>query len=418
MQFVMVLPLSALCLAAVFWYFRILGPQGDEHLHQDQILRFARGDFSMNPDITQIPGYHAMIAAVEAAVQRYSLFSTRLASLGVSFLSVLVFFGFSASLDRKGTAMRTMQYVLLPILTPYFALAYTDTASLLFVLIAFWLAEHRRVTLAGIAGAAAILIRQTNIVWLLCLLLFLTWEGEYLRYADAVRKSLENWWDVHVRFYIRKHAAWRWLQEYWIYLLIFLGFAAFAVVNHGGIALGDQGAHPFPSFHLGNAYFCLLAACCLFLPLHIANLPRIAALLRKRTWLLALLPLGYAFYMLTFVNDHPNNQLDYFLRNKILMFSTSSLLWKSVFFVPTAFATLSLAVTRLKRPSHYLLYPVTVLALIPSWLIEQRYFLVPFALFLAFRERRHWIVEWAHVVLYTGLTGFFLWGIREGRFFL
>ena len=54
-------------------------------------------------------------------------------------------------------------------------------------------------------------------------------------------------------------------------------------------------------------------------------------------------------------------------------------------FVGITWALLSLAVTPFRAQAQYWLYPITALALLPVWLIEQRYYIMPFVLFMLFR---------------------------------
>ena len=78
---------------------------------------------------------------------------------------------------------------------------------------------------------------------------------------------------------------------------------------------------------------------------------------------------------------------------------TSSTLARVATSVAIALAALSLFVIRLRQPVHYLIYPFAALSVMPVWLIEQRYYLPAFALFMAFRESASPSVERAMVVM-------------------
>ena len=166
-------------------------------------------------------------------------------------------------------------------------------------------------------------------------------------------------------------------------------FVAFVAWN-GGVAVGDKDKHPFPSFHLGNVYFCLFVAFFVFLPLHVANARLVFDRLRTSRVLVPALAAFFVIYMLTFSNEHPYNQgLDsMFIRNRILSYFTQTPTLMALFFPPVAYSFMSFAVTPLVRPFGTLLAPITVLYLIPSWLIEQRYYFIPFTLFLLLREQK------------------------------
>jgi len=71
--------------------------------------------------------------------------------------------------------------------------------------------------------------------------------------------------------------------------------------------------------------------------------------------------------------------------------------WKLVLFIPVALSVLALGVTRLQQRSFYWLYPFTLLSLIPFWLVEPRYYFVPYSLFILMQERRSPRLEWLAV---------------------
>jgi alpha-1,2-glucosyltransferase len=124
----------------------------------------------------------------------------------------------------------------------------------------------------------------------------------------------------------------------------------------------------------------------------------------------------------TFRVDHPYNHNDItedvFLRNTVLQAMTSSTLARVATSVAIALAALSLCVIRLRQPVHYLIYPFAALSVMPVWLIEQRYYLPAFALFMLFRESSSPGVERAMVIV-NGLVAIYLFdGVVRGVFFL
>ncbi|HEY0178878.1 MAG TPA: hypothetical protein VGC30_04490, partial [Dokdonella sp.] len=74
--------------------------------------------------------------------------------------------------------------------------------------------------------------------------------------------------------------------------------------------------------------------------------------------------------------------------------------------------------TRLEPPRTAWLYPFAALFLAASWLIEQRYALIPLTLWLAFREPRSRRVECATLLLWLALAVYVFQGFTAGRFFL
>jgi len=156
----------------------------------------------------------------------------------------------------------------------------------------------------------------------------------------------------------------------------------------------------------------------LFLPLIISKLPKIARLHPALLTGVTLTCVGLFFG--AFQVDHPYNVAtqETFVRNEILKVMTSSSLTRVVTGLAIALAALSLFVIRLRQPVHYLIYPFAALSLMPIWLIEQRYYLPTFALFMLFRESASPLVESAMVIV-NGLVAIYLFeGVVRGLFFL
>jgi len=192
----------------------------------------------------------------------------------------------------------------------------------------------------------------------------------------------------------------------------------FVVLNEG-VAVGDREAHSAFGFFLGNIYFCLFLTFFLFFPVFVSY--RKVLCERLKEWETLLLLLGiFIVYLLTFSTRHPYNQVDYtfFLRNKVLLFFSTTLAGKVLFFLPIAGSVLFFSEVVLCERPFFLLYPATFLFLLPVSLIEQRYYLIPFALFLAMREQRSGTAEVSMVLLSVMTALFFVYGITHRLFFL
>lgn len=362
---------------------------GDEGFHFEQLRRYTVGEYGIDDQLTMFPGYHAVLGLLSALAGIHELNFYRLINIFFSLLSVAVFRKVLSILHPKEGGARVIQYMFLPILFPYFLFLYTDAFSLLLVLMAFWATLRRRYALAGLAGIASMAVRQNNILWLLFFFLALFW----IELPGFARMIPQRYRPVRVKIFIAAHrskiGAWILLNATTIFAVGFGLFAAFVVWN-GGVAIGDKESHPFPSFHVGNIYFCLFLAFFIFLPLHLGNASLIIQRLRSSRLLGPSFVVLFLIFMLTFNNDHWYNQgLDsVYMRNRILSYFTETPLTKMLFFVPVGLSFLSFAVTPLVQPFGKLLSPITILYLIPSWLIEQRYYFVPFTLFLLLRGER------------------------------
>jgi len=93
-------------------------------------------------------------------------------------------------------------------------------------------------------------------------------------------------------------------------------------------------------------------------------------------------------------------------------------LLKTLFFLPACFSALSLWTTSLHNRSNRILYLFTVLFLLPSWLIETRYLIIPLVLFILFKKDEDRKTAWTTVFWWAGLSAFAFWGSIQGWFFL
>jgi alpha-1,2-glucosyltransferase len=407
----------AIALIAGYLYFAPLRPAVDEVYHFDQIGRFLDGKRGLSPDVTTPPVFHYVLSIVGKATGFRSLSAMRLLILILAGASIFVFWRLARQWHPSSAAERTAQYALLPIVFPFFLLLYTDVPSLLFLILAIFLLANRHYAASACSALACMVIRQNAIVWFtFVFVLFLTDRvatngedalptGTRSAIAGAIRKSRQN------------------LLSFSIFLLGFAGFGVFLIVNKG-IAVGDASAHPFPTLHLGNVFFCLFLFFVLFLPFCIAAAPRMWAMAVSH-WRLASVALGalLMIYLRTFAADHVYNRYDpagvpHFIRNVVLQWGTASIGHKLLFFLPIAYASGALAATPLCRTSWYSLYPFGFVYLAPAWLIEERYDIVPFTLFLLFRGPASRRVELASVGYEAILTVLVLVGIHGGNVFL
>lgn len=203
----------------------------------------------------------------------------------------------------------------------------------------------------------------------------------------------------------------------WIFIIGFIIFIIFVIINKG-FAIGDKVMHPAFSFHLSNIFFMLFLFFFLFLPLNISNFPKVIQLIKKNKKIILLIIIIFTIYMFTFVNNHPYNTqwTSKFLRNWLLTYFTSTILLKILFFLPIAYSVLSISLIKLHKKSFYLIYPFAILYLLPSWLIEQRYYLIPFTLLILFRKKESKLVEYSLIIIYIVLS-LILFCVTERRIF-
>lgn len=380
-----------LVLAGGYLLSRSMDLRVDERNHLNQIQRYLSGNFVTTS--TASGGFHAAAAVFAWLTGWPTQEGIRLFVVLIAAVAILTFRSLVQSFDPQAGTMRTLQFALFPLLFPFWFVIYTDVLALLLLLLAVWTFTQGRFHLTGFLGAVGIAVRQTSVVWLAML---------------AVWTAL-----VNLNRPLRQQAR---------QLLSFAGAAAifvlFVLVNRG-VAIGDRGSHPEMELHTENLLFLLVCFFLMFFPLIASKLPRIV---RLPPALLAGVALGSALLFFgTFRVDHPYNAVaseDVFVRNEILRVMTSSTIARVAAWVTIVLAALSLFVIRLRQPIHYLIYPFAALAVMPVWLIEQRYYLPGFALFIAFREPASPAVERALLAMNALLSLYLFEGVVRGQFFL
>lgn len=377
-----------------------LGPISDEVHHYPQIRMFVDGRLEMVPTIPMLPGYHAMVAAVAWAVGDASLPVARAISWGLSLPAVALFFLCARELGKADRFTLSLVFLLSPIAFPYFFLVQTDIPSVGFLLGALLLTLKRRYQAAVLVAVLAILMRHNNVVWVFfCALIALGQEGAWAQLAKR------DWWPVL-----------RTLARLWLFVLAGGALAAFLYWT-GGFTLDKvPWQHPQGRLYWTQIYLLLFTLFLLLLPLHISNLPRIAQMIGRRPLLWALTGVGLlALYLLTFWVDHPFNQYLFFWRNRFLHFIKDHEAWRVAAFMPMLWAFLSVCATPLRRRSFYWLYPLAIVFLLPSSLIDTRYFIVPVTLFMLARKRESSTIDLLTLALYVPASAFLYYRVGLTR---
>lgn len=378
----------------------------DEYYHFNQIQRFVAGDVTLNPALTTIPGYHLLMATVIRIFQTDTLIFIRLINSILGLWTVVLFYILAKLIDRKHAVLKTIQFAFFPLVVPFMFLVYTDIFSLGLLLATFYLVYKGRFNQAGFTGLLSLLVRQNNVVWLvfyLCLI-YLEIHGNSFHWKKAVQ----------------------YLKQSWFLLLDILLFMLF-ILWHKGFSLGNEQMHPVSFFKMGNVYLILFLFAFLFLPYMISSIGKVIReiriigpirLIKKYKIVLLMAPFLILFPAFTFVNDHPYNWTWWFLHNFFLVFFTADIFRKLIFFTIVTISLYALGVMKLEKKSFYLLYPFTVLFLAPSWLIEARYYIVPFIFFILFKKEQSILTALVQIVYEFVLTTVVLVGILNWWFFV
>jgi alpha-1,2-glucosyltransferase len=407
-----VVAVIAVVLAASFVRISHMKLNVDETFCYPEIRRFLKHDFRLSPNITTAPGYPCLAFLLATLFGAESVAGLRLISCGISLLSIGTFYLLTKQLKAPDAPSKTFQYIFFPLLYPFLFLIYTDVTSLLMVFLGICLTLKQKYHLAGAIGIMSCLVRQDNIIWVGFMFLLMAISTVRAMYPDASLRSLTQ--DARglplVGAIVRKGA---------IYLLAFALFVACVVVNRG-VALGDAAMHPSFVLHSANIFCLLFTFFFMFLPMNIANAPKIANLVRRHPFTVLYMAGFFLFFIATFKIDHPYNTqawAQWFLSNQILSFFLQSQALKVLFFLFTLYAVLLLFCTKLCANQYYLIYPISILQMAPEWEVDPRYYLMPCLLFLAFKEEDSKPVRYITYAMYVLLSAYFFQSIVTYGFF-
>lgn len=405
------LQLSFVCGLILAFTFTVLlnlnSETADEGFHTPQIWGFYNGDFTIAKELTMLPAYHAAIAGLLKAAGFFSVDFARFIHMLLSLWALPVFYGVCRTLSQQQADTRTLLFLSCPVILPFFSLIYTDLPSLVLVLLMVYFSLRSVHWLAAAIGLLAIATRQTNLIWL-CYCATLVIADQWQQKGWAGFKEV-------------KTGLWPLFLKLLPYGLVVFAAGVFFLLNKG-VAVGDAHQHTI-SLNLSNLYFFLLISFVFLLPYNLANIGAIAELFRRQPKLWFVLGGGFILFMATYSANHQYNSfgLSFYLRNVILHYTINYPALKLLTFVPVAWMFLSFAVFLRQSDRKLalgLLYLFGCLSFIPLPLIEQRYYMVAFVLFLALKPNHSAKLDMVTLFLYIPLNCALLYTIAQHQLFL
>ncbi len=341
----------------------------DEIFHVPQYMRtwawlWESQPWEWDPAITTFPGVYLLTA----------IFPVRLGVFGLRFLNAFVVnlgtFVVAQHLSGKdeSSALLVLAY---PLNLFYSFLYYTDSAATFFVLLTALLVQNRRFTPSGVAALIAVLVRQTNIVWVFGLCL---WEC-----IERFRKRETVWHTVYII-----------LRDLWIHLLLGVGFFGFIIfINKGSIVVGHQEHHAF-SLHFAQFNYLVLTCIGALGPWVWLRIMRNASASApqklKLTIILFILSVcasEFGTVAHPFILSDNRHYSFYFYRYFVSKRWIRSLIFPVVVSVSIVHADLFSRKSASSRIGLCILSTCALICIVPTPLLELRYFNIPMSLLLA-----------------------------------
>lgn len=364
---------AALLLALVTvagWYAVVNGTLphtlGDEMYHVPAIRDFAR-EAPLGRALPMLPTYHRLLSWPARVAGGELWFLRLLEALIAAGMLVL-----AAVMVRWHAAGDGGERLLLlawnPLVVPFYALVYTDLLSLALVLAGLLALLRRWGLVAAVALLAACLVRQTNVVWIVFLVV---WRLSAVA-GEAPRAMLGA----------LGRTIWR--EALWLPGLVAGGVAYLLLYTDvfDPAFFENQARFNVAQYH---SFGLVLAVC--WLPIWGGHLvrhwrdgfgPALA-----RPWTCALLTAAVGFVTLVFANDHPWNQELEFLHNWPLRLMEAS--------VPVRILVSLLIVAFVAVQAHWtwrqpdrgviaLTWLFALLFLAPHYPVDYRYYIIPLVL--------------------------------------
>ncbi|KAL6077425.1 glucosyltransferase [Balamuthia mandrillaris] len=390
----------------------------DEVFHVPQTQRYCKHDFTQwDPMITTFPGLYAVFYLIFEFVSQTSSFLLPASSssfdlfcqtpfmraLNVCFgLATLLLYyhllrALQPSFNHQQRTIRALVLHLFPVQFFFHFMYYTDAASTFFVLLCYLLlVRTRKPFLAGLAGAAAVTCRQTNIVWVA----FIAATCVLQRFERSIAQNSSELSFFNTLFQFLKYVLANFLNllaRLWVFVILAFSFVIFVVWN-GGIVIGDRSQHQ-PQLHLVQVFYFAAFCSAFLLPEVISYLWRKwtlegfksrsctntscnANLLRFALFIVLLLA---AFYIVhNFTKVHPYLLADnrhypfYVWKNFFKRHVALRYLYVPIYLLGIYFISSLLSQSGRSVLWQFMFWGCTCMVLIPAHLLEFRYFITPF----------------------------------------
>uniref|UniRef100_A0A6A7FRS9 Dol-P-Glc:Glc(2)Man(9)GlcNAc(2)-PP-Dol alpha-1,2-glucosyltransferase n=2 Tax=Hirondellea gigas TaxID=1518452 RepID=A0A6A7FRS9_9CRUS len=290
--------------------------------------------------------------------------------------------------------------VLLPPLFWFYSLYYTEPLSTMLVLLLMLLHCHQHHLMAAAIGGVSIMVRQTNIVWVLFLLVLRVVDTTLacLNSSSSGGTAIATLHSMHdfkvlfrrLRRLVMQEDPWSLLRlvlhvlgQCFGHVFVLLLFALFVYTN-GGLVLGDKSAHQ-ATLHLTQVlYFFLFVL--LFSPtLAVNSLPAFLASCCKhpKTTSLLLVVTLSVIHNNTLVHPYllaDNRHYTFYLWNRLYGRHIYFRYLMAPFYLFGGYLTWNVCLEKRSNFFRLAYMSCVALSIVPQMLLEPRYFILPFLL--------------------------------------
>ena len=371
--------------------FTLLRPEfvGDERHHVPAIEDAAHGDWTKVLRLPMPPTYHWLAVQATRAVGP-ELWSLRAFQTLWTLLAIVLYHAAARAYRPDYSGRDLLRFAWHPLIIAFGALVCTDIASLVAILLTLNFHIRRRYILGSLALAAAIMFRQSNIMWAAY---FLTWAlaEDWLK-AGSAATTKQHTPRLNVSAAkIFREPAWpivvaRLRAGAWAYLAVFL-LGGVAVTLAGRGVLLAQAMSNRAAFNPAVFYLLAIAVALLWLPAWLARFAEfwsqryVPALMWIRVTATVVAAIGVV--AMEFRNPHPwNMDLDFPHNWPLYAMNQFSSARAAIATVLVAFV-ITYFLDAARSPARRMLaltWIFTIAFLLPHNLADLRYYIIPLVL--------------------------------------
>ncbi|XP_019869457.1 putative Dol-P-Glc:Glc(2)Man(9)GlcNAc(2)-PP-Dol alpha-1,2-glucosyltransferase [Aethina tumida] len=245
----------------------------DEEFHLAIGQAYCKYEYNKwDPKITTLPGLYLVSSFILGPLKQCGVYYLRSINIAASILNFYLFYFLLKIYNKDEPAWKNILSAtnlgILPPLYFFTHLYYTDTMSLTFILLMVLFHEKGYDFCGSIFGFFSIIMRQTNIIWVLMILGKIVLDEIYhcsIKHTNiTIESSTKDIWTLKDTFLlIVKRFFLKCRLEFWFsflaYLSIIVSFGVFIYLN-GGIVVGDKTAHK-ATLHVPQLFYFALFSC-------------------------------------------------------------------------------------------------------------------------------------------------------------
>ena len=403
----------------------------DEYVHIPQAIRFANGDWSIDPWLSTWPTLNVVVALGMMTVHDQSILTARLVVVIFAFAA---YFGFlrlywclhpQLASSFLSSQLRALQFFVSPLVVIYCCTVYTDLPALCWLIWGAVGVMERRRPLLLVAATVSVAFRQSHIVWFVAIISWHCYLSFQESFVDSPKNKAAGLGDnrqetpsftKRLRFVAASEkGVLAWTVVVSAIWLVIVWYA-------GGVAFGKntQVGHQVAFGGIPNMFFAFTVWAMVFTPYMCNVIYRSARNWTRSTALgaIAFVVIALLCYRATLPgNTAPEAMV--LIRNQVLrgLLDPGS---RILLIALSLLGFFAWAYADMAPRTHWLRWPLIVTALLylfPFSLIEQRYYIPMFSLFWALRSPVSMRSEWTQLVWSLTLSSALVFEIAaHGRF--